>query len=94
MWFFSNSISNLNIGMIFICCFFYIIQIYIKFPHTIHYLKGEILSVPLIKTGIGKKRQESLKSLAFELHVKYPLGIPRKRKRKVLELYKNVGIGK
>ena len=43
VWFFSNSISNLNIGMIFIYCFFYIIQIYIKFPHTIHYLKGEIL---------------------------------------------------
>lgn len=52
------------------------------------------LSVPLIKTGIGKKRQESLKSLAFELHMKYPLGIPRKRKRNILELYKNVGIGK
>lgn len=52
------------------------------------------LSVPLIKTEIGKKRQESLKSLAFELYMKYPLGIPRKRERKVLELCKNVGIGK
>lgn len=52
------------------------------------------LSVPLIKTEIGKKRQESLKSLAFELYMKYPLGIPRKRERNVLELYKNVGIGK
>lgn len=52
------------------------------------------LSVPLIKTEIGKKRQESLKSLAFELYMKYPLGIPRKRERKVLEFYKNVGIGK
>lgn len=88
------SYSNCNIGMFLIHCFCYIIQISIKFPHTVHNLKGGVCCVFPDCCFDGswkrKKGQESLKWLAFELYVRCPLGILRKRKGKVWEPYKNM----